>query len=327
MVHNRSVGASEPSLSSELTDAGALLLDIGTNSRLIPRQEGWQVTAWPTCSEASISVAKARSGYVDFAAPFEKQMGSEWRGGGSHDTPDEVRVRQGKTAIRRFGRHNGLTELPTFTYAEVPSLSLVSGHIERFWIKWKAATGRPIPAYMWVPEWGKKEGRLHIHMGVSFWSELNCTEVCAACDKFEVLKKFPRLLTGKELCIGCLWGHGFVGRPESNADGRGLAGYLAKYIAKDLGEVTFDPQTGRKRDDVGVPFGGHRYHLSRGHKPAPVRVWAPDLIIAKVCAMDLAGDGRAPEFSRIVEAENSDCGRMEYHDFLGGGESKNVQGV
>lgn len=327
MAQKRSVEASEVVLSSELLDAGALLLDIRTNSRLTPDQEGWKVTAWPTCSEATITTSKVRSDYVDFAAPFEHQFGEVSRIGGSSESPEDLRVRQGKTAIRRFGRHNGLTELPTFTYAEVPPLRLVDGHIERFWKKWKVATGKLIPPYMWVPEWGKKEGRLHIHMGVNFWCELNCTEVCAECDRFEVLKKFPRSLSGDELCIGCLWGHGFVGRPESNSDGRGLAGYLAKYIAKDLGAIGFDPHSGRKLEREGVPFGGHRYHLSRGHKPTPVRVWARDLCVAQVCAMDVAGAGRAPDFSMVIEASNSNFGHMEYHDFSGGGEIGNVQSL
>jgi len=336
MVENRSVEPSEGFLSSELIDAGALLLDSSTNSGRNPDQKGYKITAWPSCSEASIQRSKVPSGYIDLAYAFERQFSAkDNRGALSHwsdvapdwtETGDELRVRQGKTAVRRFGRHNGLVELVTFTYAVLPNLSLVSDHLHYFWRKWREATGREIPPYVWVPEWGEKTGRLHIHIGVSWWFELKCVEVCPRCDKYEVLKKFPRSVPENALCVGCLWGRGFVGRPESNVDGRGLGGYLTKYIAKDLGKLHYDPQTGKPVEFEGVPFGGHRYHLSRGHKPSPVALWAPDLLVAQLAANEVAGGGQPAEFSKVFEAEETSFGYLEYHDYLRGGEA-NVQNL
>ena len=327
MVANRLVGPSEVVLSPDLVSEGVLLLDSSTKMALRPGQRGCQVNAWPTCSEAVISVVKVPSGYVDYVAPFERQFGSSSRVVGAPESCDELRVRQGKTTIRRFNRHNSLTELVTFTYAEVPPFSLVNGHVKRFIEKFQAATSRPFGAYVWVPEWGKETHRLHVHMSVGWWSELNANEVCDACATEELRAKRHDIPAAGGLCIGELWGRGFVGRPESNSDGRGLSRYLSKYLTKDLGGEACDVRTGSEFLEEGVPFGGHRYFKSKGDSPSAVSLWAPDWCVAEQVAIEVAGGGRAVEFARVVEAQDSNFGRMEYLDFVGGGEKENVQNL
>ena len=100
---------------------------------------------------------------------------------------------------------------------------------------------------MWVPEWGEKTHRLHIHMGVAFWFELGCVNVCELCGLPGLFaqKSFKIPLAGslciavsythldvykRQLCIGCLWGRGIVDPPESNFDGRALTQYLLSLI-------------------------------------------------------------------------------------------------
>jgi hypothetical protein len=292
-------------LSRDLLDAGTLLLDIGTNLPTIPDEGGFLLSAYPTCKEASI---------VAFGSGLSGGKKSSYRR--SDGEVEDSRGRQAKTAVRRICRHNGLTQLVTFTYSEVPPLRAVSRHFEYFWRQWRAATGLEIPPYVLVCEWGSLHGRLHVHVGVNWWNEINAVEVCPRCDRYGVLKKYPRALPSPSpVCIGCLWGRGFVGRPEENVGGRGLSGYLAKYLAKDLGGVKFDPTTGKPIDrSIGLPFGGKRYRASLGAKPVPVKLWAPELEVARQAAVEVVGLGEWPAFSWVGE-EASDRGHVEWHDF------------
>lgn len=297
-------------LSGDLLDAGTQLLDIGTNLTNLYPDQGYQVSAYPTCKEAAI-------------VPFG--VGGEGARKKSYRRPDDViedsRGRQAKTAVRRICRHNGLWQLVTFTYANVPPLAKVSKHFNYFWSNWKVATGREIPPYVLVCEWGKETGRLHVHVGVNWWGEINAVEVCPACDKFDVIKNFPRVLPENYVCIGCMWGRGFVGRPERNVDGKGLSGYLAKYLVKDLSEVQYDPQTGCPLDfsDRCIPFGGKRYRASLGAKPVAVRLWTPTLEVARAAAVEVAGGGEWPAFSWCSnDAESSELVDVEFHDFMEG---------
>lgn len=296
-------------ISPALAEAGTLLLDIGTKLKNIPGRGGYQINAYPTCSEAAI-------------VPFGV-------GGGGSAKPRRERVavvedsrgRQAKTTVRRICRHNSLDALITFTYAEVPPLSMVGTHFNYLWRRYKLATGLPIPVYVLVCEWGHLHGRLHVHVGVAaaWWEQVRAVEVCPRCDKYGVLSKYPRALPPDYLCFGCLWGRGFVGRPERNADGKGLSGYLGKYLAKDLSGVVFDPFTGKRIDAEGalrVPFGGHRYRASIGAKPLPVKLWSPDLDVARSAAIEIAGGGRLPSSSWYSNLdEDSDLEDVEFHDF------------
>lgn len=234
----------------------------------------WSVKVWPSCAEASVSFVKERR---DSVAPV---LGLEARGWevaparwrelvAAAETNEDRAVRRARTEVRRYNRHNELWQFVTLTFgADPPQFDSLSEVMDAFWKRFRAATGRERGAYLWVPEWGKVNGRLHIHLAVPWWEELRCVEVCDRCDRYGVLDRFARHRAGvgsgvcsAGLCLGCLWGHGFVGRPlgdsgeaQDNKDGRALSRYLTKYMVKDLGGVG----------------GRQRYRAAQGRKPTPV---------------------------------------------------------
>jgi hypothetical protein len=63
-----------------------------------------------------------------------------------------------------------------------------------------------------------------------------------------------------------------------------------------------------------LPFGGKRYRASLGAKPVPVKLWAPELEVARQAAVEVVGFGEWPAFSWVGE-EASDRGHVEWHDF------------
>jgi hypothetical protein len=233
----------------------------------------WKVKAWPTCGEASVTFVKdRRESIAPVLAVWELDGSKEitkaqWDAYKEHrETNEDRSTRRSRASIRRYARHNALVEMVTFTFAgEPPEFDSLSGVMSAFWKRFERSTGRSRGAYCWVPEWGKATHRLHVHMAVDWWGELNCVEVCERCDKFGVLDRYKNHrggvaqdLRNSRTCVGCLWGHGFVGRPvsgegevESNEDGRGLSKYLSKYLGKDL--------------DVGG--GRQRYRVGEGNQP------------------------------------------------------------
>lgn len=113
-------------------------------------------------------------------------------------------------------------------------------------------------AYLWVPERGSKNDRLHVHWLCGWWKWLGAVEVCEKCATKALRAKRSNLPPATSLCIGCIWGHGFVGAPsEAVGDPAKAAGYVSKYVGKDL---------------VGlVEAYKNRYHCARGHQPVPLR--------------------------------------------------------
>lgn len=163
-------------------------------------------------------------------------------------------VRRSAHNLKRYAAHNKLVEMMTLTYEAEPSLDEVSPHLEHFWRRWCRATGRQIPPYVIVPEWGPTKGRLHLHAGINWWAELGAVEVCDCCAR-PALRSKRTIPPAGCLCVGCLWGHGFVGAPERyDAEPWQLAAYLTKYLAKDM-----DRQ----------PFGRQRYRVAKGFQPRP----------------------------------------------------------
>jgi len=227
-----------------------LLLDRGTDSLrsddLVPAQGQYVVKAWLTAGEATIIFQPA---------------GLTRRGGSSEEglrtDPSELvsrSVRRSAHNLKRYAAHNKLVEMMTLTYEAEPSLDEVSPHLEHFWRRWCRATGRQIPPYVIVPEWGPTKGRLHLHAGINWWAELGAVEVCDCCAR-PALRSKRTIPPAGCLCVGCLWGHGFVGAPERyDAEPWQLAAYLTKYLAKDM-----DRQ----------PFGRQRYRVAKGFQPRP----------------------------------------------------------
>ena len=111
--------------------------------------------------------------------------------------------------------------------------------------------------WLWVPERGAK-GRLHVHFANGWWEEAGAVEVCERCASPSLVKVRSDVPPAGSFCIGCLWGHGWVGRPsEGVGDSRAVAAYVSKYVGKEL---------------VGlVAPGASRYRVARGHQPQSVR--------------------------------------------------------
>jgi hypothetical protein len=283
---------------------------IGVLGGSISSAGDWIVKLWPTCGEATMTFQKARSNYVDWDAPFDRHdiasSAGSWYGGEIEDNATRA-VRRARSEVRRYNRHNGLLQMVTFTFrGDVPEFDSLSRCVENFWKRFKRATGREdIGPYLWVPEWGKMTGRLHVHMAVNWWHDLNCVEVCSECDRFGVLERFNREIISEALCVGCLWGLGFVGRPldndgelVNNDDGRGLSKYLSKYMAKDLGG--------------GVRLGGQRYRVAQGYAPESVTLRSVGPVEGLFDALGVLADsvslgGLMPEI--FVPSDSSDwCG-------------------
>lgn len=109
-------------------------------------------------------------------------------------------------------------------------------------------------AYAWVIERGEENGRLHVHFACRWWARLGAVEVCERCATEGLRKVRSDIPKAGTFCVGCLWGHGFVGAPsECIGDPRGVAIYVSKYAAKELGW---------KKGS-----GANRYHVPRGYQP------------------------------------------------------------
>jgi hypothetical protein len=250
------------------------VLDIGTElGRLDEIQGGrWVVKVFPTCGEASVTWSRlpltddsreaAKAGREAKAAVMSRVPQPV------QETSEERSVRRARAEVRRYGLHNRLDQMVTFTFAgDPPPFDSLGEVVHNFWKRFYRraereglSPGQRFP-YVWVPEWGKVSRRLHLHMAVSWWDALGCVEVCQGCARDALKAVRKDLPPVGSFCVGCVWGHGFVGRPESNQDGRSLSKYLTKYLTKDLAGSE-------------VKKGGQRYHCGEGQRPASARVEA-----------------------------------------------------
>jgi hypothetical protein len=212
-------------------------------------------------------------------------------------TPDLERAREegdrrARGRLRRYAAANGLSRLITCTYRgegchEPRQLRRDVGAFVR---RLRGGVGHGGIPYAWVPEWHKSGHGLHVHLGVGEYIEKGLIERT--------------------------WGHGFVdvrllgkrGEGSDLEEARGAAGYLAKYIGKEVG--------------AGAEQGLHRYEVAQGFQPAwvdfagrtleeafdqataymgakPVEVWRPDgdwdgppVVWAKWSAARREQDGR-----------------------------------
>lgn len=130
--------------------------------------------------------------------------------------------------------------------------------------------------YLWVPERGSKHDRLHVHWLCNWWGRLGAVEVCERCATKRLREMRSDIAPVGSLCIGCIWGHGFVGAPsEVIGDPRKAAGYASKYVSKDVAGL--------------VDFYKHRYHVARGHQPEPLRATFQTLQEAILAVVELHG--------------------------------------
>lgn len=194
----------------------------------------YRVSVWPETGEAAVTwIGAPRVGH-----PREDE-GKE-----SPDTEPDARAdRRARAQLKRYSVRNDIRRLWTLTCADqTPDETLMRQRVAKFERRLRAEFG-PLP-YVRVLE-RHRSGALHAHFGLP-----------------------ARFLDHAR--VSALWGHGFVHyrdrrRRRISASGRvtgrryearALAGYLAKYLAKD-------PVRG---DD-----GGHRYEVAEGFQPTVVR--------------------------------------------------------
>ncbi|MBI4259163.1 MAG: hypothetical protein HY658_01230 [Actinobacteria bacterium] len=148
--------------------------------------------------------------------------------------------RRARGKLRRYSAANGLNRLITCTYrgGGCHDPRELRRDVGAFFRRLRVRTGGEAFPYAWVPEWHRSGHGLHVHAGVGSFIAKGVIEES--------------------------WRHGFVDiRLMGSRDGatvlheaRAAAGYLAKYIGKDVGE--------------GVEPGLHRYEVAQGFQPAAV---------------------------------------------------------
>jgi hypothetical protein len=251
----------------ESKKGAAPLLDIGTElhrlAKVVDRCSGyWSVKAWPSCGEASVTfVSDVEHRFLTQSSREAREAGNRQReaaGFKAVESSEERAVRRAKGAVRRYSRHNGCDAMATFTFAgDVPGYESLSDVIDFFWRRWSRRSGVKPGPYVWVPEWGKLTGRLHVHMAVPWWWRLQAVEVCERCALDSLRAVRSDIPSASSFCIGCIWGHGFVGAPKRNSDGMALSQYLSKYMSKDLGSE--------------LSRGQQRYRVAQGYLPSDVK--------------------------------------------------------
>jgi len=204
---------------------GVPVLDTGTLLNLLPghgRCGSFGLTLWPTCSEG---VVQWRPDGCRRDAPAA----------GSWDL-EGCSVRRSRTTIRRFCVHNGLGHMVSLTFRIEPgSVDGVRHEVKRFLRRLRDGIG--VFPYVWVIERGEVGGRLHVHLAVSWWAQLSAVEVCEVC-AVTGRRVLGDLAAAGSFCVGCIWGNGFVGRPD-HRDPVTNALYVSKYVGKalDKGEL------------------------------------------------------------------------------------------
>ena len=163
--------------------------------------------------------------------------------------PDPVRSqaeagRRARGKLRRYCAANVLNRHATLTYAGsgCDDPAMLRADVAAFFRALRAQLGVAFP-YVWVPEFHPGGHGYHVHVAFG--------------------RYVPRG------AIGRAWGHGFfwikligdlpVGS-GSRAEGRVVAGYLAKYVSKAF-------------EDERRPLGRHRYEVAQGFQPEKILVY------------------------------------------------------
>jgi hypothetical protein len=209
-------------------------LEYGT--KLVGRHEGfWGFRLYPDAAEGGGS--------------FRSAAGQSSRGDGRYlsdlqaNEADAARRARGK--VRRYCTANGLNRLGTLTYRGdgCHEPERLRADLGSFFRRLRVSVGQSFP-YLWVPEWHKQGHGLHAHFAVGRFIRRGAIEAA--------------------------WGRGFVHIKHlgdlpvgsgTRGEARAAAGYLSKYLGKDLG--------------VPHPTGLHRYEVAQGFQPRSVALDGP----------------------------------------------------
>lgn len=169
-----------------------------------------------------------------------------------------------KRVLDDFIRWHGICEMWTLTSRPGDSLTMeeeqaaTSREFQRFFERFKRRVGESPGPYLVVEEFGKLNGRRHFHNAADWRRRFGAVEVCEVCALPSLRRVRADIPPAGSVCIGCLWGHGFVGAPQGSAPGS-LSQYLSKYMVADM---------------VGPgALGKHRFRASAGFRPPePARI-------------------------------------------------------
>lgn len=214
-----------------------------------------------------------------FEAVISSRMAAEelyvWRGSEEVRSVAERSASRSRRVLGRFCRFHAITELWTFTFAELPTGD-VGRLLENFLKRLRRVFSEVPGPYVFVEELGGKFFRLHLHCGADWGRRFGAVEVCEVCARPALRAKRRDIPPAGSLCLGCLWGHGFVGRPDAG-DSVGLSSYLGKYLVKDVGDLS------------GV-IGKQRYRVAKGFVPDPPALFeCASVEVAKELVLELTG--------------------------------------
>jgi len=235
------------------------LLDLRTHLLHFFDGRQYSLRVWNTCGEVVITDLPVSDDGVIFS-PGNASLRAVV------ESNAERVNRRARTNLRRYNVHNGLDQMITLTFrGDVPGIGSIPEVMELFFRRldraFDSAGLTRLTPYSYVPEWGTKNGRLHLHLCVSWWDFDYLTEVCMRCATPRLRSKrsdIPRV--GERICVGCIWSHGFVGAPVENSNGRALSAYL--YVSKNLGS--------------GLHNYSHSYRVALGAQPTSVQFFTKD---------------------------------------------------
>ncbi len=205
-----------------------------------PKEARWSFALYPEAAEGGGSFRSVRREDPGPGAP-----------GADPDRNASDAARRARAKVRRYCAANRLNRLGTLTYG--PPFCTDPGRLRRdvaeFVRRLRREVGEAFP-YVWVPELHADGERFHLHFALGRY--IHYTAIRRA------------------------WGHGFVhitllGDLPVGAgtlgEARKAAGYLSKYMGKDLGRV----------DGSGL----HRYEVGQGFQPrtVPIRGASADEVI------------------------------------------------
>jgi len=217
----------------------------------------WELSLFPDAGEAggSWQPLEGGSGKRRPGRPEDLEV---WLAREAERARDEA-ARRARSKVRRYCAANGLNRLGTLTYAGegCHEPKQLRADLGRFFRRLRDGVGERF-AYLWVPEWHASGHGLHAH--------------------FAVGRFIPRGL------IENAWGHGFVHiklignlpvGSGARAEARAAAGYLAKYISKDMERAS----------------GLNRYDVAQGFQPIRHRLHAPtDSEVIGLASQQMGGE-------------------------------------
>jgi hypothetical protein len=211
---------------------GSSSLEYGTKLVSAPRAR-WSFSLYPEAAEGGGSFRSASALDGSGGRP---EIPDSW-------DPDAIRRARGK--VRRYCAANRLNRLGTLTYAGTGchEPARLRGDLGSFFRRLRSAVGEAFP-YLWVPEWHPGRHGLHAHFAVGRWIAHGA-----------IKRAWGRGHVHIKLLGDLPVGSGTLG------EARLAAGYLSKYVGKDVG--------------TGHETGLHRYEVAQGFQPRRVPIDGP----------------------------------------------------